>query len=115
MKINNPQSFNVINKIYNQENQRAEYYILGLEDWAFFDTILSFLKKSYGVEVQSFSDGIITRKYELLYQGECFTLEHHGDIGNYFYGIQKSRFLEEIANDFEEKLKDIPFSKEVEL
>lgn len=99
----------VINKIYNKQNQRLEYHILGLEDWEFFDTILSFLKKSYDIEIQSFSDGIVTRKYELLYKGECFTLEHHGDIGNYFYGVEESKFLESIANDFEEKLKDVPY------
>ena len=99
----------VINKIYNKQNQRLEYHILGLEDWEFFDTILSFLKKSYDIEIQSFSDGIVTRKYELLYKGECFTLEHHGDIGNSFYGVDGSKFLESIANDFEEKLKDVPY------
>jgi len=103
------QSSNVINKIYNKKNQRLEYHILGLEDWEFFDTVLSFLKKSYGVEVQSFSDGIVTRKYELLCKGECFTLEHHGDIGNYFYGVEGSKLLESIANNFEEKLKDVSY------
>jgi len=108
-KTNTMQSSKVINKIYNKKNQRVEYHILGLEDSEFFDTILSFLKKSYAIEVQSFSDGIITRKYELLYKDECFTLEHHGDIGNYFYGIEGSKILKNIANDLEEKLKGIPY------
>jgi len=103
------QSSKVINKIYNKENERVEYHILGLEDWEFFDTILNFLKKSYDIEVQSFSEGIVVRKYELLYECECFTLEYHGDIGNYFYGLEDSRLLDCIADNLEKRLQNVPY------
>lgn len=89
-----------------------EYHVLGLDDSDFFDSLIKFFKKNYSASVESRIDGLITRVWQLQIKGEYFTLEHHSDLGNWFYSCSSSGdspLMQEIALDLEARLKNIPY------
>lgn len=90
----------------------VEYHVLGLDDSDFFDSLINFFKKNYSASVESTSDGLITRVWQLQIKGEYFTLEHHSDLGNWFYSCSSSgdsSLMQEIALDLEARLKNVPY------
>jgi hypothetical protein len=90
----------------------VEYHVLGLEDSDFFDSLISFFKKYYAAEVANQTDGISTRSWQLRSKSEYFMLEHHEDIGNWFYSCEPSgdsELMREMAADWEKRLKDAPY------
>jgi hypothetical protein len=102
----------VIHRNVPSDGKPVEYHVLGLEDSEFFDSLVSFFKKYYDAEVTTNTDGISTRSWQLRSKGEYFMLEHHEDIGNWFYSCEPSgdsQLMAEIASDLEERLKDAPY------
>lgn len=102
----------VIHKENSIANEPAKYQILGLNDWEFFDTLVSFLIKNFNAEVITEDDGLYTRKWQLFCDGELFFIEHHEDAGNWFQSCSDkgdSDLMRKIAKDLEERLKDIPY------
>lgn len=105
-------SSKVIRRDVSKSGSLVEYHILGLDDSDFFDSLVSFFMKYYGAEVETKTDGISTRSWQLRSQGEYFMLEHHDDIGNWFYSCEPlgdSQLMQAMAADLEERLKDIPY------
>lgn len=105
-------SSKVIHRNESKDGKPVEYYVLGLDDSEFFDSLVSFFKKYYGAEVENQTDGISTRSWQLRSKGEYFILEHHDDIGNWFYSCEPagdSPLMQTMAADLEERLKDVPY------
>lgn len=103
----------VINKQPSTNGNFIEYHLLGLDDSDFFDSLVSFFRKNYHAEVETFTDGISTRTWQLRVNNEYIKLEHHDDIDNWFYSCEPSGdsiLMHEIAADLEERLKNIPYN-----
>ena len=91
---------------------QVEYHVLGLHDWDFFDSLIHFFQKHYDAEVTNKTDGVHTRVWQLRCSGEYFMLEHHDDIGNWFYTCNKegdSQLMHEISQDLEDRLNEVPY------
>jgi len=102
----------VIHRDSSKINQPVEYHVLGLDDWDFFDSLVSFFEKYYGAEVESRTDGINTRSWQLYAQGEYFMLEHNDDLGNWFFSCNDegdSALMHTMADDLENRLKKVTY------
>lgn len=102
----------VIHRDASKANQPVEYHVLGLDDWEFFESLVSFFEKHYGAVVDNKTDGINTRSWQLRAQGEYFMLEHHEDLGNWFYSCEgqgDSALMRTMAVDLESRLKNTPY------
>ena len=107
-------STKVIHRTESANGKSFEYHVLGLDDSDFFDSLVSFFKKYYDAEVENFTDGIATRSWQLRSNGEYFMIEHHDDIGNWFYSCDPSGdsdLMKVMAADLEARLKDIPYEQ----
>lgn len=106
-------SSKVIHRKESENGKPVEYYVLGVDDSEFFDSLVEFFKKNYEAEVEVQTDGISTRSYQLRSRGEYFMLEHSDDVGNWFYSCEPagdSLLMQSIAADLEDRLKDVPYS-----
>lgn len=102
----------VIHRDASNANQPVKYHVLGLDDWNFFDSLVSFFEKYYEAVVEKEDDGIHTRSWQLRAKGEYFMLEHNEDLGNWFYSCDEkgdSALMRAMADDLEHRLKDIPY------
>lgn len=101
----------VISRDTSNSDGPVEYHVLGLDDWDFFDSLISFFQKNYQAEITNKNDGVYTRTWQLRSSGEYFMLEHHDDIGNWFYTCNEegdSELMHRISADLEERLKNVP-------
>lgn len=101
---------NVISK-YISQSGGVEYHVLGLNDVDFFDTLLIFLKQEFNAFLLNIDDGLYTKKAYLNIDNISLVLEHHDDIGNFFYStdLNSKDILEKISDELESRLKDCPY------
>jgi hypothetical protein len=102
----------VIRRDASNANQPVKYHVLGLDDWDFFDSLVSFFEKYYEASVENKEDGIHTRTWQLRAKDEYFMLEHNEDLGNWFYSCEEegdSALMRAMAEDLECRLKDVPY------
>lgn len=98
-----------------KENNKGitKYYVLGLEERTFFDSLIKFLEKYYEAEIISKNEGLITRFWQLRIKEECIMVEHHEDMGNCFYSCdyknEESDLANLIANDLTQRLKNVSY------
>ena len=103
---------NVIHREVPADGTAVKYHVLGLDDWDYFDSLISFFKKYYDAEISNQTDGINTRTYQIRCRGEYFMLEHNEGIGNYFCSCQEngdSNLMKLLASDLEERLENVPY------
>lgn len=102
----------VVRRLVPVDDSPVEYHLIGISDWDFFDSLISFFVKYYSASVESADDGIVTRSYQLRARDEYFMVKHHQDIGNWFFScaeVGDSALMRTIAEDLENRLKEIPF------
>lgn len=99
----------VIHKDINFKPNR--YYVLGLDDWEYFEILVRFLKKYYSATVISSEDNLISRRCQLMIYGKLINIEHHEDLGNFLFSYDEtaSKVLELICEDLENRLKFVSY------
>lgn len=104
----------VIHREVSKVGLPVEYHVLGLDDWDFFDSLVSFFEKHYGAVIENKTDGINTRSWQLRSRGEYFMLEHNEGLGNWFYSCEEkgdSPLMRIIADDLEDRLKNVAYDQ----
>lgn len=92
------------------DNGSIECQVLGVDDWDFFDSLVSFFEKNYNASIDNKVDGINTRTYQMCVKQEYFILKHNEDIGNWLYSCDlsgDSELMNVAARDLENKLINI--------
>lgn len=91
------------------EKEIKQYHIHGTGDWDSFDSLMKFLEQRYNARLQNLDNGIFTRKAYFNIGNFAVILEHHDDIGNYFYSydLDANALLENIAMELELRLQNV--------
>ena len=89
----------------------VEYYVLGLHDLKFFDVLKMFIQQQFQARLMNQDKGLFTQKAYFNIDGIDLILEHHDDIGNYFYSTHSNatELLEKISSELEQRLNDCPY------
>ncbi|GAB4393539.1 MAG: hypothetical protein Tsb005_12270 [Gammaproteobacteria bacterium] len=91
------------------KGERLEVTIVGIPGWEGFDKLILFLIKHYDASVLEKYDGPDARRWILECRNQTIELIHDDMFGNYLLAptVKSEDVIREIANDLEERLKDI--------
>lgn len=94
-----------------QPDQGVRYYVIGLDDWEYFDSLAAYIKQHFGATVVYKQDGLSHRRWTLKIANETFCLEHFEGLGNWFYSDQDhgdSALMQTLAKDLNKRLSHLP-------
>lgn len=93
------------------EDSINKYFIIGLDDYIFFETLMKFLIQNYDAHLNNIDKKIGETIAYFNINNYAVILHHHNVLGNclYSYETNSNRLLDMIAVDLNNRLKDIPY------
>lgn len=93
------------------EDGTDKYFIIGLDDYIFFETLMKFLIQNYDAHLNNIDKKIGETIAYFNINSYSVILHHYNMLGNclYSYEANSNRLLHMIAVDLNNRLKDIPY------
>jgi len=84
-------------RLFTRSDGIIEYYTIGIEGWDECEALVAYIAKHFGARTVEQLDGIYTRRWTLCIGETEVIVQHHDDVGNYFYGKKDSPGGEAVA------------------